>query len=94
MMRDSLFPADKKFGRPYETLLALQSLYMYLNHIDGYLVTLTPAVQVLWDHDFIDAVGYCVTQVQRRLACVKQQLKVKSPQTLLVPTTPHMNADT
>ena len=88
VMRDSLFPAEKDVDGGYETLLAIQSLFMYLTHIEGHLVALTPASQALWDHGFIEAVGFCTVQVGRMQAWAKQQLKVKSPQTLLVPVKP------
>ncbi|MCJ1247944.1 hypothetical protein MMC30_005159 [Trapelia coarctata] len=88
LMRDSLFPAERDVDSGYETLLVIQSLFMYLTHIEGHLLALTPASQALWDHGFIEAVAFCSEQVGRMQAWAKEQLKVKSPQTLLVPVKP------
>lgn len=87
-LRDNLFPPDRKTTVPYEELVTLQSLYMYLSHVESHIMALVPASQALWDNEFIDAVTFCKTQVTRQLGLVKQNIKVKSPQTLLVPTAP------
>ena len=36
----------------------------------------------------MEAVSFCTTQMERQQAWVGQQIKTRSPQTLLVPTTP------
>jgi predicted molibdopterin-dependent oxidoreductase YjgC len=89
-LRDNLFPDYKHERAPntYEVLVGLQALYMYNAHVQSHLIALTPASQALWDSDFMEAVSFCTTQIDRQQAWVKQQIKVRGPQTLLVPTTP------
>jgi hypothetical protein len=87
-LRDNLFPPDRQTTNPYEELVTLQSLYLYLAHVDSHITALVPTSQALWDGEFIDAVTFCKTQVARQMAVVQQNIKVKSPQTLIVPSTP------
>lgn len=88
IMRDSLFRLEMNADSAYETLLTIQSLFMYLTHVEGHLVALKMASQALWDHGFIEVVGFCGMQVGRMQAWAKEQLKVNSPQTLVVPVKP------
>ncbi|EAW21029.1 molybdopterin oxidoreductase family protein [Aspergillus fischeri NRRL 181] len=85
-LRDSIFPAIGESNDPYEALAALQSLDLFLTYIEGHLTALSPASQALWDCDFIDAVKFAQKGIQRQKGWVSQHIKVKSPQTLLVPS--------
>ncbi len=87
-LRDNLFPPDRGTTSPYEELVTLQSLYLYLSHVESHITALLPTSQALWDGEFINTVTFCKTQVSRQLAVVKQNIKVKSPQTLIVPSMP------
>ncbi|KAH7018595.1 uncharacterized protein B0I36DRAFT_377740 [Microdochium trichocladiopsis] len=79
----------RKSGRPdYDTLEVLQSLHVFVAHVQGGMLALLPASQALWDKDFAAAVGLCIGEIKRTQAWIMQQLKVRSPQTLLVPTPP------
>lgn len=69
----------------YEILIAMQSFWMYLSHVESHFTALVPASQALWDKEFIETVVFCMGQLTRMVAWVKQQIKVRSPQTLLVP---------
>lgn len=86
-LRGSLFPMDE-MNNSYESLIVLQSLDMFLTYIEGHLTALSPASQALWDRRFVDAVTFAQTSIQRQKAWVAQHIKVKSPQTLLVPQSP------
>lgn len=90
-LRDNLFPADHRTTSPYEDLVTLQSLHMYLSHVEGHITALIPTSKALWDAEFINSVTFCKTEVSRQLALVKQNIKVKSPQTLIVPSMPLSN---
>jgi hypothetical protein len=85
-LRDSIFPAIGESNDPYEALAALQSLDLFLTYIEGHLTALSPVSQALWDCDFIDAVNFAQKGIQRQKGWVSQHIKVKSPQTLLVPS--------
>ncbi len=85
---DTLFPERRRgWNQAYEALVALQGLQMYLGHVHGLVVALTPTTQAMWDTAFNEAVVYCQTQTERQQAWVRQQIAVRSPQTLLVPST-------
>lgn len=85
-LRDTLFPSQDEKAGAFETLNLLQGLSMYLAHINGHLAALGPASQALWDKEFIGAVTFATEQVQRQNAWATAQIKVRSPQTLLVPS--------
>jgi hypothetical protein len=94
-LRRSLFPMEEDVSNDaYEALIALQSLEMFLTYIEGHLTALTPASQALWDTEFVNAVTFAQTSVGRQKAWVTQHIKVKSPQTLLVPQKPLSQLDT
>ncbi|KAL4802436.1 hypothetical protein BDV18DRAFT_166836 [Aspergillus unguis] len=86
-LRSSLFPMEDAHNS-YESLIVLQSLQMFMTYIEGHLTALSPASQALWDRDFVDAVTFMQTSIQRQKAWVSQHIKVKAPQTLLVPQKP------
>lgn len=87
-IRDALFPAAVRGGsNAYEALAALQGLLMYLAYIEAFLVALSPASAALWDQEFADAVTELLSATNRQQAWVRQQIKVKAPQTLVVPST-------
>ncbi|RDW64542.1 molybdopterin oxidoreductase family protein [Aspergillus mulundensis] len=87
-LRSALFPMDDTQDNSYETLIVLQSLQMFLGYIEGHLTALSPASQALWDGEFVDAVKFATQEIQRQKAWTTQHIKVKSPQTLLVPQHP------
>ncbi|KAK2738987.1 hypothetical protein FQN55_009643 [Onygenales sp. PD_40] len=70
---------------PYEALAALQGLDVFLTYIEGHLTALTPASMALWDGDFVNAVAFAQEGIQRQKAWATQHVRVKAPQTLLVP---------
>lgn len=87
-LRDAVFPESSKGAGAYESLVALQGLFMYLSHLESHLTALTPASQALWDKDFVDAVAFAQTQIGRQKTWVNLQIKTRSPQVLLVPAKP------
>ena len=87
-LRDAVFPKAGRGAGAYESLIALQGLYMYLSHLESHLTALTPASQALWDKDFVEAVAFAQTQIGRQQTWVNLQIKTRSPQTLLVPAKP------
>ncbi|KAL3478855.1 hypothetical protein BJX99DRAFT_256062 [Aspergillus californicus] len=87
-LRRSVFPLQEGSGDVYEAPIALQSLQMFFVYIEGHLTALMPVSQALWDNQFVDAVGFAQIGIQRQMAWVTQHIKVKSPQTLLVPQSP------
>ncbi|KAL4876787.1 hypothetical protein BJY04DRAFT_231398 [Aspergillus karnatakaensis] len=93
-LRSSLFPMKDPPDDVYEALIVLQSLQMFLVYIEGHLTALTPASAALWDREFVEAVAFAQSNVQRQKSWVDQHIKVKSPQTLLVPQSPPGELDT
>ncbi|KAL4964214.1 molybdopterin oxidoreductase family protein [Aspergillus stella-maris] len=89
-LRKALFPMEDnpECSNAYETLIVLQSLQMFLGYIEGHLTALTPASQALWDKEFSEAVTFAQDNIGRQKAWASQHVKVKSPQTLLVPQSP------
>lgn len=85
VLREALFPAEDCRESPYEVLETLQGLAVYLAHIESSVGALGPVSQAMWDGDFIEAVGHAKKCLGRMQAWVGQQIKVRSPQTLLVP---------
>jgi hypothetical protein len=59
---------------------------MFLSHLESGFMALVPASWALWDADFIEAVDFNHGEVGRMQAWVKQQISVRNPRTLLVPT--------
>ena len=84
-LRDAIFPSETRHGDPYEALAALQSLQMFLTYIEDYLVALLPASEAIWDTEFVETVTFAQGGIARQKAWAAQHIKVKSPQTLLVP---------
>lgn len=84
-LRDTIFPSEIRHGDPYEALAALQSLQLFLTYIDDHLVALLPASEAIWDTEFVEAVMFAQASIARQKAWAAQHIKVKSPQTLLVP---------
>ena len=85
---DTLFPERRQgWNKAYEALVALQGLQTYLRHVHGLVVALTPTSQAMWDAEFNNAVVSCQSQIERQMASARQQITVRSPQTLLVPAT-------
>ncbi|KAJ5982023.1 hypothetical protein N7451_012123 [Penicillium sp. IBT 35674x] len=94
-LRRTLFPMkEDESNDAYEALIALQSLEMFFSYIEGHLTALSPASQALWDTEFVDAVTFAQTSVGRQKAWANQHIKVKSPQTLLVPQSAPSELDT
>ncbi|KFA74389.1 hypothetical protein S40288_03982 [Stachybotrys chartarum IBT 40288] len=85
VLREALFPPDNDPSSPYQVLEALQGLHLYLSHIEGGLIALEPASHAVWDGDFVEAVGSAQKSVRRMQDWTDQQMRVRSPQTLLVP---------
>ena len=56
-------------------------------HVTGLIDALGQTAQALWDKDFVDAVASCKEELARIQAWAKQQIGVRSPQTLIVPAT-------
>ncbi|KAH8426193.1 uncharacterized protein LDX57_003937 [Aspergillus melleus] len=81
---DAIIPTAET-GDSYEALAALQAVKLFLTHIENHLSALLPASQALWDTEFVAAVNDSLTNILRQQAWIGQQIKVKSPQTLLVP---------
>jgi hypothetical protein len=84
-LRDMLFPKRKARSRTYETLATLQALLMFYAHLESHFLALGQASRASWDREFIDVVEYCEEQVGRLKAWATEHLKVKAPQSLLVP---------
>ena len=86
VLRRALFPRPEDAPRDaYEVLETLQGLMVYLAHIRVSVTALLPAAQALWDQDFVEAVNITQKCLGRMESWVNQQVKVRSPQTLLVP---------
>ncbi|KXJ87864.1 hypothetical protein Micbo1qcDRAFT_124009 [Microdochium bolleyi] len=77
----------RRSGHPdYDTLEVLQSLHVFVAHVQGGLTALGPVSGALWDERFAGAVALCDRETRRTQAWIVQQVKVRAPQTLLVPT--------
>ncbi|KAL2138667.1 hypothetical protein VTI28DRAFT_6390 [Corynascus sepedonium] len=91
LLRRTLFPSaqeeeDSTLKRSaYEVLETLQGLRIYLAHVRVSLAALIPAAQALWDREFVEAVQTADKCLSRMESWVDHQVKVRSPQTLLVP---------
>jgi ferredoxin-nitrate reductase len=85
-LRDSIFAHQLNGISSYEVLVAMQGLYMYNSHLESHFLALTPASEAMWDGEFIAAVTDCQKEVGRMQSWVNAQIKVRSPQTLLVPS--------
>lgn len=84
-LRHVMFPQETSQKDPYEVLAALQSLQLFLTYIDSHLLALLPASQALWDTEFVQAVTFAQDAILRQKSWTSQHIKVKGPQTLLVP---------
>jgi hypothetical protein len=95
-LRDVLFPDLRQqkgeglaqgWNTSYEALHVMQGLHTYVLHVTGLVDALTPVAQALWDKELIAAVGFAKDELGRMQAWAKQQIVVRSPQTLIVPST-------
>ncbi|GKT65013.1 periplasmic nitrate [Colletotrichum tofieldiae] len=84
-LREVIFPPIDTQISAYEVMETLQGLHIYLSHIEGGLNALIPVSQACWDQEFFEAVQFGQTSMHRMQAWVNQQIKVKAPQSLLVP---------
>ncbi|EEP79995.1 conserved hypothetical protein [Uncinocarpus reesii 1704] len=87
-LRETTFADWSESLDPLEALNALVHLRMYMSYIEGHLIALGPASQAIWDKPFNEAVLFAQKELGRQQAWVAQHIKVKSPQTLLVPMVP------
>lgn len=85
VLREALFPPENSPQSTYEVLETLQGLAVYLAHIASSLAALQPVALAMWDKEFSEAVEYGQQCLHRMRAWTKQQIRVRSPQTLLVP---------
>jgi len=94
ILREALFPPpDLKDGdsgkevprSAYDVLEVLQGLAVYLAHVRVSVTALLPAAQAIWDEEFVEAVKAAQGCLGRMEGWVAHQVKVRSPQTLLVP---------
>ncbi|KAK1979241.1 nitrate reductase [Colletotrichum cereale] len=85
VLREAIFPPIDTQRSPYEIMETLQGLHIYLSHIEGGLNALIPVSQACWDQEFFEAVQFGQTSVLRMQAWVNQHIKVRAPQSLLVP---------
>jgi ferredoxin-nitrate reductase len=69
----------------FNCLLALQSLYSFIGHIESHLVVLEPTSKASWDTEFTEAVEFVKGQIERVKTWTVQQLGTRGPQALLVP---------
>lgn len=86
-LRDAAFPKVEETSDPFDALVALQSLHLFLSYIEGHLTALSTASQALWDTSFVEAVNSSQATIQRQQLWASKYIKVKGPQTLLVPNT-------
>lgn len=86
VLHDSLFKFIDKGDAMLDVLSTLRALNVLLSHIEGCLVALVPVSQAIWDEEFFEAVQSANAQLSRMQSWVKLQMKVKAPQTLLVPS--------
>ena len=87
-LRDALLPSPESEHAPFETLLTLTGVYTMISNIECHLTTLEPVTQALWDKESIEAVAKASASIQRCKKWVAHQLTVRSPQTLIVPSSP------
>lgn len=85
---EAVFPwrDESKTASAYGALATLQGLLVFLASTQGHLSGLAPASQALWDAEFTDAVNKAQESVGRCQKWVKQQIGVRAPQTLVVPS--------
>jgi ferredoxin-nitrate reductase len=90
MLQRHLFPPVSLAGGisgsgVFDCLLALQSLYSFIGHIESHLIVLDPTSKASWDTGFTEAVGFVKEQIERVKTWTVQQLGTRGPQALLVP---------
>ncbi|RFU79342.1 nitrate reductase [Trichoderma arundinaceum] len=86
-LRDTLFSfTNMSQPKPYEVLEALRGVNVYIAFIEGNLGALDPVSQAVWDQEFFEGVSFATTQLSRMQSWVSHQIRVRAPQTLLVPT--------
>ena len=73
----------------YKVLKTVQSLHMFISNIQAGITALVPTSQALWDAAFTEAVASVGGIMGHMQAWVLYQIKVRSPQTLIVPTLPY-----
>ncbi|KAK1579680.1 uncharacterized protein LY79DRAFT_693683 [Colletotrichum navitas] len=80
VLREAIFPPINTQKSPYEIMETLQGLHIYLS-----FNALIPVSQACWDKELLEAVQFGQTSTIRMQAWVNQQVKVRAPQSLLVP---------
>lgn len=86
-LRDALFPEHHENNEFHslEVLGALRGMQVYLAHVEASLTALVPVSQAIWDKEYFETVKFSLGQLKRVQDWVTQQIKVRAPQTLLVP---------
>lgn len=86
----ALFPEMRLGKTPFDIMMNLQGLHMYLSSMKGWLWTLTPSASAMHDKEFTEAVLFATEMIDKQMAWVQMNITVKAPQTLIVPSA---NAD-
>lgn len=84
-LRDSISSICQE-SKGFAKLLALHRLSLFLGNIEGEVTALLPTSQALWDANFHQAINQVTEDIGRIKAWVLHMVKVRSPQTLIVPS--------
>jgi ferredoxin-nitrate reductase len=86
ILREALFPPRDEKHSPFEVLETLLGLQAYVSYVMAKVAALTPTAAAMWDDEFVAAVAFVDIQLGRVKQWIEQQVKVRGPQTLLVPS--------
>ena len=92
-LRDSLLPSAKSKPGPYEAMVTLTGLHVYMGNIDAHLTALAPVAQAMWDKEFEVAVTKATNNTAKMQKWAMHQLTVRSAQTLVVPSVNILDED-
>ncbi|GAO52237.1 hypothetical protein G7K_6319-t1 [Saitoella complicata NRRL Y-17804] len=85
ILRKTLFPPSRTGSGVFDVLMDMQGLFVFLANMEGIVTALAPAASALLDQDFVDVVQQLQQHVRRQRSWAAEKLKVKGPQTLIVP---------
>jgi len=83
---DKMADKEETLSNTYDFLADCHGLHVYVAHLVGCFISLSPTAGALWDRKFIDVVEMAQEEIGRVELWTKMQLAVHGAQTLVVPT--------
>jgi ferredoxin-nitrate reductase len=68
-----------------DVLSMLQYIFTHLSQVQAHIIILTPTAGAMWDAEFVETIAFCEKELGRQISWARNEMSVRSPQTLIVP---------